>query len=144
MLGILPKRSSKSPSWISNFFRSCFMVSGRPFIYKKKYKIYFLFGIIVHASACSIPIREYEFPEQSFLEQRRMCQQVSSRNSKQYMVVDREVLPMKKDEIMAPIQNTESDLQQGVYYCGIFQARNYSCSPYQTRRLDGKECRFQR
>ena len=120
------------------------MVSGRPFIYKKQYKIYFLFGIIVHASACSIPIREYEFPEQSFLEQRRMCQQVSSRNSIQYMVVDREVLPMKKDEIMAPIQNTESDLQQGVYYCGIFQARNYSCSPYQTRRLDGKECRFQR
>jgi len=76
------------------------MVSGRPFIYKKQYKIYFLFGIIVHASACSIPIREYEFPEQSFLEQRRMCQQVSSRKSKQYMVVDRKVLPMKKDEII--------------------------------------------
>ena len=141
MLGTLTKRSSKSPSRISNFFRFCFIVSDRPFIYKKKY---FLFGIIIHTSACSLPIREYEFPGQSFLEQRRMCQQVSSRNSKQYMVVDRKVLPMKKDEIMAPIQNTESDLQQGVYYCGIFQARNYSCSPYQTRRLDGKECRFQR
>ena len=141
MLGILTKRSSKSPSRISNFFRFCFKVSDRPFIYKKKY---FLFGIIIHTSACSIPIREYEFPGQSFLEQRRMCQQVSSRNSKQYMVVDRKILPMKKDEIMAPIQNTESDLQQGVYYCGIFQARNYSCSSYQTRRLDGKECRFQR
>ena len=142
MLGIPTKRSSKSPSRISNFFRFCFIVSGRPFIYK--IKNYFLFGVIIHTSACSIPIREYEFPGQSFLEQRRMCQQVSSRNSKQYMVVNRKVLPMKKDEIMAPIQNTESDLQQGVYYCGIFQARNYSCSPYQTRRLDGKECRFQR
>ena len=119
------------------------MVSGKHFVFKN-YKIYFLFGIIIHFSACSIPIREYEFPGQSFLEQRRMCQQVSFRKSNQYMVVDREVLPMKKDEIMAPIQNTESDLQQGVYYCGIFQARNYSCSPHQTRRLDGKECRFQR
>ena len=97
------------------------MVSGRPFIYKKQYKIYFLFGIIVHASACSIPIREYEFPEQSFLEQRRMCQQVSSRKSKQYMVVDRKVLPMKKDEIMAPIQNTESDLQQGFIIVEFFK-----------------------
>ncbi|MDP6638826.1 MAG: hypothetical protein QGE97_06210 [SAR324 cluster bacterium] len=53
-------------------------------------------------------------------------------------------MPMKKDEIMAPVQDTESDLQKGVYFCGIFQARHYDCSPYQTSRLDGKKCRYQR
>ena len=53
-------------------------------------------------------------------------------------------MPMKKDEIMAPVQDTESDLQKGVYFCGIFQARHYDCSPYQTSRLDGKKCRHQR
>ena len=49
-----------------------------------------------------------------------------------------------EDEIMAPIQDTESDLQKGVYFCGIFEARNYDCSPYQTSRLNGKKCRHQR
>ena len=101
-------------------------------------------GLILFASGCSVPTREYSYPDVNTLEQQRLCQLVSFRKTKQYLVADRKIMPMKKDEIMAPVQDTESDLQKGVYFCGIFQARHYDCSPYQTSRLDGKKCRHQR
>ena len=114
------------------------------FLTSNIFKFFIFLGLILLAGACSVPPREYSYPDVNTLEQQRLCQLVSFRKTKQYLVADRKIMPMKKDEIMAPVQDTESDLQKGVYFCGIFQARHYDCSPYQTSRLDGKKCRHQR
>ena len=114
------------------------------FLISNIFKFFIFLGLILIVSACSVPTREYSYPDVNTLEQQRLCQLVSFRKTSQYLVADRKIMPMKKDEIMAPVQDTESDLQKGVYFCGIFQARHYDCSPYQTSRLDGKKCRYQR
>ena len=106
------------------------------FLTSNIFKFFIFLGIILFANACSVPTREYLYPDVNTLEQQRLCQLVSFRKTSQYLVADRKIMPMKKDEIMAPVQDTESDLQKGVYFCGIFQARYYDCSPYQTIRLD--------
>ena len=113
------------------------------FLTSKIFKFFIFLGIILFANACSVPTREYLYPDVNTLEQQRLCQLVSFRKTSQYLVADRKIMPMKKDEIMAPVKDTVSDLQKGVYFCGIFQARHYDCSPYQTSRLDGKKCRYQ-
>ena len=129
-----PKIETMISSWISPHF----------FLTSKIFRFFIFLGLILFASACSVPTREYSYPDVNTLEKQRLCQLVSFRKTSQYLVADRKIMPMKKDEIMAPVQDTESDLPKGVYFCGIFQARHYDCSPYQTSRLDGKKCRHQR
>ena len=128
---------------VENINDDFFMDSPSLFLTSNIFKFFIFLGLILLASACSVPTREYSYPDVNTLEQQRLCQLVSFRKTKQYLVADRKIMPMKKDEIMAPVQDTESDLQKGVYFCGIFQARHYDCSPYQTSRLDGKKCRYQ-
>jgi hypothetical protein len=107
-------------------------------------KSFLLFGTTLIIVNCSLSVRDYEFPKYSFVEKKRICHLVASRSTKKYMVVNSKILPIKNDQIIDPIQNTESDLKEGVYFCGIFQSRNYSCSPSKTLRLDGKKCSYQR
>ena len=97
------------------------------FLNSNIFKFFIFLGLILFASGCSVPTREYSYPDVNTLEQQRLCQLVSFRKTNQYLVADRKIMPMKKDEIMAPVQDTESDLPKGVYFCGTFQARHYDC-----------------
>ena len=139
----LSKHSSSSIGLAENRNYDFFMDYPSFFLTSNFFKFFIFLGLILFASACSVPTREYSYPDVNTLEQQRLCQLVSFRKTNQYLVADRKIMPMKKDEIMAPVQDTESDLPKGVYFCGIFQARHYDCSPYQTNRLDGKKCRYQ-
>ena len=143
MTGIFQKKSFRDSSLLRLYFNSCLFDKHQHLFLLKSYKSILIFGTTLIIANCSLPVRDYEFPRNSFVEKQHLCHQVTFRSTKKYMVVDRKILPMKNNQIMAPIQNIESDLKEGVYLCGIFQSRNYSCSPSKIIRLDGNKCSYQ-
>ena len=144
MAGIFQKKSSKDSSLLRFYFNFSLFGRHQHLFLLKSCKSLLLLATTLIIVNCSLPVRDYEFPRNSYIEKKRICNLITFRSTKKYMVVDRKVLPMKNNQIMAPIQNAESDLKEGVYFCGIFQSRNYSCSPSKTLRLDGNKCSYVR
>ena len=86
----------------------------------------------------------YEYPRRFDLERQRVCRQVLQRNTNKFFVSETRIHTLMGRGKMYPFAETETKLEDGVYYCGAYRFRHQICPPLQTRYLDEKSCRFKR
>ena len=100
--------------------------------------------IILLAGCESFGSRYFEYPRRYDLERQRVCSQVLQRKTNKFFVSETRIHALTSQGMMPPFAETDTRLEDGVYYCGPYRFRHQSCPLFQTRHLDGMFCRFRR
>jgi hypothetical protein len=92
------------------------------------------------AFACTPGPRAYTYPSKVQQELTRVCQRVTLRHAKQFLVEDGKIYPiLRSGDRLSPLEEEFTNLADRAYLCGPVLDRNLPCPA--GRKYKGNECR---
>ena len=109
-----------------------------------KIKLIALTSLLILSSEGCSQQRRYVYPTDERLELQSVCLDVSTRNTKRFMVLLCKIYPLNNDGKTPVLEEIRTELKDAEYFCGNYRLQNAPCPISNKYRNNSENCYFAR